>query len=165
MASLKKIPCKFFAQGICRYGESCSFFHEQSTSIYTRPSPSADIDINIEKLSINHTDVNHLKKGTICRFFLQGSCNRGDECWYSHPPVDARPAPITHCPSHGQHEEAIHQESPDSQFSIACRFLLRPGGCQKPTCPYSHAIENHRPDTGNTQVVEPNENEVSNLRY
>jgi hypothetical protein len=60
MVPTKEIPCKFFARGICTYGESCSFIHEQTTTIYKQVRPAIDI----ENLYISPKIVNNLNGGT-----------------------------------------------------------------------------------------------------
>src|SRR5882757_6511474 len=90
MAPTKMTACKFFPQGFCRNGDSCGFIHEQHTRTPAQPT--------IERLSINpavptlpHKEA---KSPRICTFFMQGSCNKGDKCWYVHPPAIVPPQKI-----------------------------------------------------------------------
>jgi hypothetical protein len=56
-------PCRFFAEGTCRYGDDCSFSHDvcQAQSKVCAPKPRK-----------------------ICRFFLAGNCREGDACTFRH---------------------------------------------------------------------------------
>lgn len=47
--------CKYFMNGVCRFGNNCFYSHDRSS----RPS-------------------------TVCRYYLIGTCSYGDRCFYDH---------------------------------------------------------------------------------
>ena len=49
------IACRYFANGVCRMGDRCTFSHDRSQ-----------------------------RSDMVCRFYLQGSCNYGTACRYDH---------------------------------------------------------------------------------
>jgi hypothetical protein len=72
MAPNKMIPCKFFAQGSCRYEGSCNFIHEGNISSPQAPSDS--------------------RAKVPCKFVSRSGGCRNDSCPYLHavesPKVD-----------------------------------------------------------------------------
>jgi hypothetical protein len=167
-------PCKFFAQGLCRNGDSCNFIHERSTSTQNHFGPVVSAFPAIERLNINPAAATHLNGGTkstrICTFFLQGSCNKGDRCSYVHPPAivppqQAHPDTISLDPYLGQQDESSPQAPSDSRARVPCKFLSRPGGCQNGSCPYLHTVEGHEVEKSSSQDFEVNEDEASNYSH
>src|SRR5687767_295840 len=83
------VPCKFFAQGACRNGESCKFTHERSKSIRndSGQTPSASLATRATGLNPEATAYTGgtTKAVPVCIFYLQGKCKRGDGCRYVHP--------------------------------------------------------------------------------
>lgn len=167
-------PCKFFAQGLCRNGDSCNFIHKRSTSAQNRLGPVASAFPAIERLNISPAAATHLNAGTkstrICTFFLRGSCNKSDKCSYVHPPAivppqQVHPETIALDPYLGQQDESSPQAPPDSRARVPCKFLSRPGGCQNGFCPYLHAVEDHEVENSSSQHFEVNEDEVSSYSY
>lgn len=160
--------CKFFAQGFCRNGDSCDYIHELHASTQNHFGSVASAFPAIERLNINPAAATHLDGGAkttrICRFFLQGLCNKGDKCWYVHPPAivppqQVHPNTISLDPYLGQ-DESSPQAPPDSRARIPCKFLSRPGGCQNGSCPYLHAV-GHEVEKSSSQEFEVNEDEAS----
>ena len=84
MAPTKGRPCKFFAQGFCRNGDSCEFIHEQKIRTQNHFEPVASAFPAIVRLNINPAAATHLNEGAnsaqICTFFLKGSCSKSDKC-------------------------------------------------------------------------------------
>lgn len=54
-------PCSFFAQGKCRHGAACKFFHAPREDLAVRP--------------------------VACKFYLQNACTAGRNCKFSHDPA------------------------------------------------------------------------------
>ncbi len=57
-----KVPCRYWMEGKCSKGDSCTFSHLQ------RPNKTAE----------------EAKSGEVCRFHISGSCLKGDACLFSH---------------------------------------------------------------------------------
>ena len=170
MAPTKGRPCKFFAQGFCRNGDSCKFIHEQKIRTQNHFEPVASAFPAIERLNTNPAAATHLNGGTkstrTCMFFLKGSCNRGDKCWYVHPlaippPQHIHTDAISLDPYLGQQDESSPQASSDSRARVPCKYLSRTGGCQKNSCPYLHAVDGHEVEKSSSQDFELNEDEAS----
>ena len=78
---MAKTACKFFAQGNCTRGQTCSFNHEVAAGLSPVAAPFVP--------SPRYTDslVSPFKtNGIPCRFYLLGRCNKGTECPYQHLP-------------------------------------------------------------------------------
>ncbi|TMW68266.1 hypothetical protein Poli38472_005734 [Pythium oligandrum] len=58
MAGPSAPPCSFYAQGKCRNGHACKFYHAEREELAVSPLP--------------------------CKFFLQNACKAGRECKFSH---------------------------------------------------------------------------------
>jgi hypothetical protein len=70
MDSATPATCRFYAQGLCRKGDSCPFYHlgrtnERPPDLYPHAQSGAS--------SVKP-----------CRYFRLGSCRHGDHCTYSH---------------------------------------------------------------------------------
>lgn len=166
----KMIPCKFFATGFCRSGDSCGFLHEKKPGTQKHLKDVSSASAAIERLNINPTAATHLderaKSTQVCVFFSKGSCNKGDKCRYVHPPAIAppqqdHPETISQGPYLNEQDESPPQALSDSRAAIPCKFLSHPGGCRKDSCPYLHAVEDHEVEQSNSQDIEANEDEVS----
>lgn len=153
--------CKFFAQGFCRHGDSCTFIHEPDTSTGQHLAPVTPVLPTIEKLNLNPAAMTYLnevaKPAQNCHFFLQGKCNKGKGCRYIHLPAILSPQQV--------HPDAICVDSPqlprDSRATVPCRFLSRPGGCQSSSCPYLHVADELNAEKRSSQGLEANREEVS----
>lgn len=171
MAPTKVIPCKFFAQGFCRNGDSCGFIHEQNILAKNHFEPVVSALPAIERLNINPAASIHLDgevdSAQICTFFLKGSCNKSDKCKYVHPPFILSPQQV-HTDTIsldrylGQQDESSPHALSDSRARIPCKYLSRPGGCQNSSCQYLHSVDGHEVERSNPQAFESNEDEVSN---
>ena len=170
MAPTKATPCRFFAQGLCRNGDSCYFIHEPNVSPQSHFEHAVSAFPAVERPYINLAVANHLngraKSNTICRFFMQGSCNKSDKCLFIHPsailpPQQALPDAISPGPRLGQLSENSPEAPSDSRARVPCKFLSRPSGCQNSSCPYLHAIDGHEVEESNSQDLETHEDEVS----
>lgn len=85
--------CKFFQQGHCTKGTTCTFSHASSNALQNMrnsstepfreashpfimsPPPTADISRAVA-MAFKYP----------CKFFAQGTCKKGDECQFSHQP-------------------------------------------------------------------------------
>jgi hypothetical protein len=161
IAPTKMTLCKFFAQGVCRNGDFCSFIHEPGTSTGQHLAPIAPVLPTTEKLSLNPAAVTYRNEeanpAQNCRFFLQGRCNIGKECRYIHPPAIWSAQQV--------YPDAIFVDSPqfptDSRATVPCKFLSRPGGCQNSACPYLHVADEPNAEKRSSQDLEANGVEVS----
>mmetsp|Transcript_79059 Transcript_79059/g.223741 ORF Transcript_79059/g.223741 Transcript_79059/m.223741 type:complete len:318 (-) Transcript_79059:123-1076(-) len=68
----KSTPCKFFAQGMCTRGSSCTFSHGEQ-----EPPP-------IGARSFGAAGGGGAPHSTPCKFFAMGQCKRGAQCTFSH---------------------------------------------------------------------------------
>jgi hypothetical protein len=59
------VPCKFFADGVCRAGDACEFSHAEF-----QPCPR------------------EAKRPSECAFFQNGNCKRGNACIFAHGPEE-----------------------------------------------------------------------------
>jgi len=142
--------CKFFGQGFCRNGDFCSFIHAPSTSTGEHLVPTAGAALlNLNSAAVNYGN-REAKISQNCRFFSQGMCNKGKECRYIHHPTTTSSQYI--------HPVAVTLESAqlptDTRSAVPCRFLSRPGGCQKTNCPYLHVVDEHNMENTSSQVLE-----------
>lgn len=104
-------PCRFFAAGNCRYGQSCRYSHNDSGApiapirkeLPSQPSSLPCRFFASGKCKFGHKclyyhsqqalnrNQNRLTPaspppGSPCRFFAQGRCRFGPECKFSHDP-------------------------------------------------------------------------------
>ena len=60
-------------------------------------------------------------KTTLCKYFLENSCKKGDECSHAHSPDEL-------------------QEKPILSKTRMCKMILRMGNCNDPECMFAHDI-------------------------
>ncbi|RGB32247.1 hypothetical protein C1646_227990 [Rhizophagus diaphanus] len=85
--------CRFFARGICRYGENCRYSHDDQSQ-QNGQGQSQEYQNGVEEIlsngNGNNNDVHkfgvltHPRSSTPCRFFAKGFCRYGDDCKFSH---------------------------------------------------------------------------------
>jgi len=78
-----KTPCRFFAQGACRNGGTCSFSHDTGT--FARQGEAiqpAEDGVTYRPGSSEDT-----RALVPCRYYLAGSCLKGDSCPFAHPSI------------------------------------------------------------------------------
>ena len=153
--------CKFFAQGFCRHGASCTFIHEPGTNTGQLLAPVAPALPTTKKLNLNPAATTYLndeaKPAQTCHFFLQGKCNKGKECRYTHLPAILSPQQVRADPTYLDSP----QLPPDYRATVPCRFLSRPSGCQNSSCPYLHVADGPSAEKRSSQDLEANREEVS----
>ena len=119
-----------------------------------------------------------------CRFFAQGFCRNEDSCDFVHernttsvpsiqpsgtvastfPAIERlniNSAAAIHPNDTISLGESSHQVPLDSRARVPCKYLSRPGGCQKASCPYLHTANGHEEDKSSSQDFEENEDEAS----
>ncbi|RIA92569.1 hypothetical protein C1645_764866 [Glomus cerebriforme] len=85
--------CRFFARGLCRYGENCRYSHddqlqqngqeqgqEYQNGIGGILSNGNGNNSEVQKFGV----LTHPRSSTPCRFFAKGYCRYGDDCKFSH---------------------------------------------------------------------------------
>ena len=158
IAPTKMTPCKFFAQGFCRNGDSCDFIHERNTCTQNHFEP-------VNPAAATHFN-GRAKSTRICTFFMQGLCDKSDKCWYVHPPAivppqQVHPDAIYLDPHLGQQDESSPQAPSDSRARVLYKFLSLPGGCQNGSCLYLYAVDGHEVEKSSSQGFGLNEDEAS----
>jgi CCCH-type zinc finger/IBR domain, a half RING-finger domain/Zinc finger C-x8-C-x5-C-x3-H type (and similar) len=165
-------PCKFFAQGMCRNGDSCTFSHERNTSTsgWNQLEPGTSAFPVTGRLNINLAGATHLNRGVkptrVCTFFMKGSCNKSDKCEYLHspatvPPQQAYPDTISLHPHRGLQDELSPHSPSDSRAGVPYKFFSRAGGCRGGSCPYYHAASSHEAEKSGSQDLKVSEDEAS----
>lgn len=149
--TVRRVPCHFYARGLCLKGSGCQFTHEgQDAPSPAQPSSSGKVR---------------------CQYFAAGYCARGDPCFYAHeaPPTpttwrDPLPPPlpmVQPLPLPMTQSLPVVQPTPqrptNSRALAACKFFAR-GACKNGTvCPFAHptaspaAGSNWRHEDGNEE--------------
>lgn len=71
-------PCKFFAQGKCWNGQTCSFSH----AVGPEPTP---LGTDAEETPAQSTSAEgDTRKQVTCRFYTSGGCLKGETCPFAH---------------------------------------------------------------------------------
>ncbi len=70
--SVKKTPCKFYAENRCEKGDKCPFMH---------PGASATTHRGPSRTATTHSVSS---KSTPCKFYAENKCERGDKCPFMH---------------------------------------------------------------------------------
>lgn len=81
------IPCKFYAQGRCRYGQACIFRHEiPGDRIENLPGQTAAFPAFLPGAAADTLhDAHPIVSQTLdCRFFARGFCREGASCRFKH---------------------------------------------------------------------------------
>jgi len=71
-------PCKYFQQGFCVKGASCTFLH----STQEVPQTPSNVDTSIPCAA--EVDPNKLFI-RLCRYYVKGQCTKGEACTFIHP--------------------------------------------------------------------------------
>ena len=82
--------CDYFARGICHFSEqTCWYSHKKDKSNNDKIMNDLTCKHCGEKFShksdlMKHRKHNHENKIAICREYVKGKCQFGDDCWYKH---------------------------------------------------------------------------------
>jgi GLE1-like protein./Zinc finger C-x8-C-x5-C-x3-H type (and similar). len=81
----KKEPCKYFAQGKCKYGASCKYSHDVSRNLGTNVASPFGQAQNTSVSPFGNTGWNDSSNKTQpCKFFAEGKCRFGANCKFCH---------------------------------------------------------------------------------
>jgi hypothetical protein len=117
------VVCRFYQQGRCAKGDTCSFEHPKSVT------PGAPWRNNIATTTSRPSKPSwqSAAEPSICPFFRRGTCKFGDRCKQSH---DLEGAATPERPA------AVYTRS-----NVVCAFFLR-NACSKGTsCPFRHDVK------------------------
>ncbi|KAH9022020.1 hypothetical protein EDB85DRAFT_394082 [Lactarius pseudohatsudake] len=114
MMQRKLVPCKFWLQGKCTFGDKCKNSH---AAIGPDASRSATAAITVP--------IPATQAGT-CPYFSKGTCRFGDQCRLSH-----RLAPET---------QTLPPGAAPKPFG-PCKFFVQ-GRCSREDCPFDHILLN-----------------------
>mmetsp|Transcript_60447 Transcript_60447/g.141370 ORF Transcript_60447/g.141370 Transcript_60447/m.141370 type:complete len:551 (-) Transcript_60447:5-1657(-) len=74
--------CRFFQEGTCPRGDACTFAHDESE---LPPLVGEEDVIGQEDTGYGQPAETHVYfKTRVCKYYLQGSCPKGDACNYAH---------------------------------------------------------------------------------
>jgi hypothetical protein len=73
-----KLPCKFWSEGKCFFGDECKFWHDYSNPPPIQPSESERIHFHLTKRPAPKIP---------CKFYALGECKYGKECKFLHEPI------------------------------------------------------------------------------
>lgn len=128
-------PCKFFLQGRCARGDTCSFEHTEPRRLdlgvaRSAQPPSDSLAIRPSSTSAPSRPQHPRDQPPSCRFFEKAMCSKGAFCPFlrAEPAASATTSTSTHT-----------QEETDVRGRIPCKFDLR-GDCRYGVgCSYKHA--------------------------
>lgn len=126
--------CRHFLLGRCEYGTGCRFAHVDSSM------QVAQLEHNIRPSSFVRSPIEAGQSGigmrepplreAVCRHFLQGKCEYGDACRFSHASDGFQESPLTA-------GTKSYNTVPETNGSL-CRHFLQ-GRCEYgDTCSFSH---------------------------
>jgi len=122
-AVVKRSVCRFFLQGNCDKGSNCAFahgVHEVGTLIPKIPG--------VDVPTIGHgggSNPQPTSKRTICQFWLQGMCTKGDSCGFAHGYEQiGAPVPL--------------QTPASGRATKTCVFWLKASCNKGEDCPFRH---------------------------
>lgn len=147
-AQVKKTPCKFWLQGTCERGDSCTWLHGepgQSLSPQALRPPAgpwgAPVGTVRATASAQHSPALSptTDKRIPCKFWPLGVCKRGEMCTFAHqeagPPVVRFYSPTGAAPPFAEQTPA--SSGPKLKKTI-CKFWLQ-GTCAKGAdCTWAH---------------------------
>ncbi|KAH9053122.1 hypothetical protein EDB87DRAFT_1835481 [Lactarius vividus] len=174
MMQRKSVPCKFWLQGKCTFGNKCKNSHaaigpdalRSATAAITVPIPASSGTCPYfskgtcrfgDQCRLSHRlapETQTLPPGTApkpfgpCKFFVQGRCSKED-CPFDHillNTVDTFPNPVRTIA-----EPDVPSPGQPSSKSM-CRFFLQ-GQCTRPDCPYLHEMNNSSEEDGQSHSL------------
>ena len=118
--------CHFFVAGRCLNGEKCRFQHPDTLPTHLSP------EHKVKSISRSQPGGSIPKTKIPCRFYLQGTCTKGDFCTFEHSNTATATA------------TAFLPISRDSRSSIPCIYFQKSVCKTGKLCPYSHDIQSNR---------------------
>ena len=83
------------------------------------------MDLNLEISSAEHSSQDRYKqqffKTTLCKYFMEGGCKKGDQCSHAHSADELQVKPVL-------------------SKTRMCKQILRLGNCNDPQCTFAHDI-------------------------
>ncbi|KAL4485397.1 hypothetical protein ABPG72_008265 [Tetrahymena utriculariae] len=103
--------CRFFLQGNCQYGDNCKYMHSQNEDNQANQAAHSKEDrfgarktydnARRQQENYEHREQDEgfkdQEKTRICRYFLQGSCTKGEECKFLHQKSEGEAQPKKVC--------------------------------------------------------------------
>lgn len=130
----KRESCRNYASGTCRRGQDCPRLHDmpsrtfssqrQPNSRFSAPQqrpPQSSFAVSAQRSNFSS---NAQSSRGQCFNFTSGSCHFGDNCRYSHGPINQAPA-------------SFQQQQRSNPNSKSCFRFARGQACQTP-CRFSH---------------------------
>ncbi|KAF2273744.1 uncharacterized protein EI97DRAFT_142809 [Westerdykella ornata] len=115
--------CRF--AGRCLNRETCRFQHPDTVRTPLSPERKAEL------IGRSRSDGSAPKAKIPCKFYLQGTCTRGDFCTFEHSNPITATATAT----------VFRPVSRDTRSSIPCRYFQRSICKMGELCPFSHDIQ------------------------
>lgn len=84
---MKIKECKFFALGTCARGADCTYSHDKPTTKLRADARNFQPSQNLHTFSAEAISLRADPPRTPCRYFISGTCKRGDYCLYEHAAV------------------------------------------------------------------------------
>lgn len=86
-ANHKVKACRFLTN--CKFGDKCHYKHPETDAQKEEEdwqcnSKDCGTWFNTKKEMMEHRKANHSTQ--VCRYYLNGNCTKGPECWYRHQP-------------------------------------------------------------------------------
>lgn len=120
--------CKFYLQGSCENGRSCSYAHDPNeirhkpdltnTSMcknYARDGVCSDPQCRFAHSEAQLRATSGFFKMKMCGFFESGKCKNGDSCRFAHTPDELRPPSQASSKKQQQAAKAAAQRAPRAQ--------------------------------------------------
>lgn len=139
LPAVKRTICKFFLSDACERGALCTFAHgehELGEAVGGQAAP--------QRLQQLYHEASQVKR-TLCKFFLEGHCERGALCGFAHSdhdigqPVPDRAPPVRETPAPWrQPAMPVLAAPPVLQKRTMCKFFLE-GSCDRGNaCGFAH---------------------------
>jgi len=109
-------PCRFFAQGNCRSGQTCSYNHAAAAEVSETTREMATTVESPKSLTVNMEDT---RKQIPCRFYVSGNCLKGDSCPFAHVNSSTSVEP--------RGDEEVQAPDPDEVCDLTCSISLWTG--------------------------------------
>jgi len=125
---IDKPLCRYFARGICRYGENCRYSHDDQVqqngqgyqngvSAIVPNVPNVPNGNGISSNDLKFGVLTHPRSSTPCRFFAKGYCRYGDDCKFAHNSIVIPNGNIVHHHPHPPSQYAHYQQQPYGEWS------------------------------------------------